>query len=75
MALLDTIADPEEAHVHSFGPLLFDGVVGDAGSGGVVGGDGGWSLRVSKLFEGDSFRDGVLSIDEEGAEFGFGSTC
>ena len=43
LALSDAIADPIEAHIDGFGPLLFDGVIGEASGGGVVGFDGsGW---------------------------------
>ena len=36
LALADTIANPVEAHIDSFGTLLFDSVVGDAGGSAVV---------------------------------------
>ena len=41
LSLVDTIADPPEAHIQSFGTLGFDGIVGDSGSGGIVALDNG----------------------------------
>ena len=37
LALLDSVSYPEEAHVHCFGSLGFDGVVGNSFGRGVVG--------------------------------------
>ena len=43
LTLFDSIPDPVESHVHCFGSLLLDGVVGDAAGACVVCFDwGGW---------------------------------
>ena len=37
LTLADTIANPVKSHVDGFGAALFDGVVGDAAGGAIVG--------------------------------------
>jgi len=37
VALFYSVSDPVETHVHCLGASLFDGVIGDAGGGVVVG--------------------------------------
>ena len=65
LALPDAIADPVKPHVDCLGTLLFDGVIGNAGSGTVVGLDGcGW-LWVAKLFQCRTNRACILSVEEE----------
>mmetsp|Transcript_14003 Transcript_14003/g.31893 ORF Transcript_14003/g.31893 Transcript_14003/m.31893 type:complete len:205 (-) Transcript_14003:3807-4421(-) len=66
------VAEPVKTHVHGFGLLGLDGVVDDAGGGGVIGLDWGGGLLVAQFFEDDPNPDGFASHDVEGAEFGFG---
>ena len=73
LVLLDAVADPVEAHRAGF--ALLEGVVGDAGGGRVVGFDGGWRLGMMELLKCRVNRDGVLSVDEEAANFGFSGGC
>jgi hypothetical protein len=47
LALTDTVTNPVEAHVNGFGSFLFNRIVGNAGSGAVVGLDGSGRLSVS----------------------------
>lgn len=75
LALADAVFDPEESHVHGFGALLFDGVVGNAVGCGIVGGERSGTLFVAKFFKGDSFRDSLLAIEKESCKFSFRSTC
>ena len=51
LALSDTVSNPVKAQVDSFGSFLFDGVIGDAGSGAVVCLDGSRWLRMAKFFK------------------------
>jgi hypothetical protein len=51
LALLDSVADPVEAHVYGFGSTLFDCFVGDASGACIFGLDGfGWVLQVDGPF-------------------------
>jgi hypothetical protein len=52
--------------------LALDGVVGNAGGGGVVTMDGRWWLRVAEFVENEADDAAFFGIDEESAEFGFG---
>ena len=54
LALADSVADPIETHIDCLGALLFDGVVGNAGSSAIVGNDGRGRLRMAELFEAES---------------------
>ena len=71
MALADTVANPVEAHVDGLGSSMFDRVVGEANSAVVVREDGCGALRVAKIRERLTQRDGFASIEEEGGIFGF----
>jgi hypothetical protein len=71
LALADGIADPVEAHVDGFGAALLDSVVDDAFSTGVVSLDWSSGLGPAHRNECVAKDTGVLSIDEEGTEFGF----
>jgi hypothetical protein len=51
LVLLDAIADPVEPYVHGVGLALFECVVGNTKSGGVVSFDGGGWLGVTKSNE------------------------
>ena len=52
LALFDSITDPVKTHIHSFGSLLFYGVVDDAEGSGVISLDWcGW-LGMVHFFEG-----------------------
>ncbi len=46
-----TIQEPEISHFHCTGGLLFDRVIGDANSSGVVDVDGCWRLRMLQFVE------------------------
>lgn len=72
LALADAIADPVEAHVDGFGAALLDSVVDDAFGTGVVSLDWSGGLGPAHGDECVSKDTGVLGVDEEGAEFGFG---
>ena len=72
LSLTDTVADPVVAHVDGFGAFLLDGVIGNAGSGGIVSGNRGWRLGVAEFFEGDSDWAGLFAVVEEGRKFSFG---
>ena len=74
LALSDFVANPKEAHIHGFGALLLDIVVGDAGGSGIVSDHWSRSLVMAEFFEGISFRDGFLAIDEKAGQFSFSST-
>ena len=64
MALADAIPHPIKAHIHGFGPSLFDGIIADAGGAGVVGLDGSGWLWVLHVFEDGSEHGGFLRIVE-----------
>ena len=51
LALLDSVSDPVESHVHGSRSALFDGVVGYAGSSGVVSFDWCWWLLMTQFCE------------------------
>ena len=68
----DAVFDPVEAHVNGFGTTLFDSVVGDAGSAGIVSLDGSGWLGMAHLGEGGAEPGTIFGIIEEGAKFSFG---
>jgi hypothetical protein len=74
LILADAVADPIKTHVDGFRPFLFDAVVGNAGSGAVVGLDRSGRLRMAKFFEGDPQWACFFAIVEEGGEFSFSGT-
>ena len=65
------VLDPIEAHVDGFRYFSFDCAVGEAFSGGVVDADWSQCLWVPELCEGSAYRQGLLTIMEGGADFGF----
>ena len=71
LVFLGAVLDPIEAHVDGFRYFLFDCVVGEAFIGGVVEADWSWWLRVPKFCEGSADWHGLLTIMEDGADFGF----
>ena len=71
--LADSVTQPVESHVHGFGLLLLDGVVGNAHCGGIVCLDGGGSLGLVHFLEGGADGDCFLAIEEDGCNFSFGS--
>ncbi len=75
LALGDVVFDPVEAHVDGFGAALLDSVVDDAFGTGVVSLDWSGGLGPAHGDECVSKDTGVLGVDEEGAEFGFGGRC
>ena len=62
LALLGAVLDPSEAHVDGFGYFLFDCVVGEAFSGGVL--DVNWCrwLQVPEFCECSVDQNGLLTI-------------
>ncbi len=71
----DLVCDPEISHFHGARALALYGVVGNAGSRGVVTMDGGRWLWVAKFFEDEAYDSAFFGVNEECAEFGFGSRC
>jgi hypothetical protein len=65
LALAHTVSDPIKTHVHRFGPFLFHRIISDTHGGIVVGDHRGWGLGMPEFFKCDSFRDSLLSIEEE----------
>jgi hypothetical protein len=72
LALLDSIADPVEAHVNCFGSALFYCFVGNASGTGIVGLNLCCCLRMSHFLECNAEWDAVASVVEYSAEFGLG---
>ena len=72
LPLLRSILDPIKAHIDGFGAFLLDGIVGKTDGGGVVDLHWGRRLWMPEFGECGSNRDGLLSIDVGGANFGFG---
>ena len=70
LSLLDSVLDPEEAHVHGLGALSLDGVVGDSCCYLVVGDDcGGYALGVPHFGEDCSYSRSFLAVVEEAGGF------
>lgn len=68
----DLVCDPEVSHFHRTGTLALNGVVGNAGGGGVVAVEGcGW-LWVAEFLEDEANDAAFFGIDKEGAQFGLG---
>jgi hypothetical protein len=72
LALADAVTDPVEAQVNGFGALLSDGVIGNTHGTLIVSLDGCGGLGMAQFGKGGAEHRGILSIDEEGSEFGFG---
>ena len=70
LPLLGSITEPVEAHVYGFGSLLFDGVIDDAFSTGIVSLDGCGGLLVAKEFKCILNHACILSIVEKCSHFG-----
>ena len=54
LTLTNAIANPVKTHVDGFGSPLFDGVVGDATGGAIVGLEWGWWLYMPEFFKCDA---------------------
>jgi hypothetical protein len=65
LALLDTVFDPIEAHIHGLGAFVLDGVIGNAGSTGIVGLDRRWWLLMAKCFQGVAVNRSIFGIVED----------
>jgi len=74
LLLADVVANPIKLHVHCFGALLLDCVIGNANECGVVGLQRCRRLRVTKFVESDANRTRFLGIVEDTSHFGFRST-
>ena len=64
LALSVTIANPIKTHIHSFGPFLFDSVVGNATGGAVVRDNGCWWLWMTQFCQDVADRIGFLAVVE-----------
>ena len=65
LSLTGAILDPVESHIHCFGSLHFDVVVGESFGCGVVGDNGGrLSLWMSHFFEDCPNVCGFLAVDK-----------
>jgi hypothetical protein len=51
-------------HIHGFGAVLFDHVIGESCGSGIFGLHWFWWLRMAYFVEGDAERDGFLPIEE-----------
>jgi hypothetical protein len=71
LALLNAVTDPVESHIHGTRAALLNGVVGYAVGAFVISLDGGWGLRVSKFFQGDTDAAGILCDIEKSGQLGF----
>ena len=69
--LAHAVTNPIEAHVNGFGSALFDRVVDNTGGAGIVGLDRCGRLRMAHVMECSAEPSCILSIVEEGAQFGF----
>jgi hypothetical protein len=72
LLLPDVITNPVETHVHGFGTLLLDCVVGKTFGCGVVYLHGCGRLGVVELGERDAKRDGLPAIDVGSSNFSLG---
>ena len=72
LSLCFAAAQPVKAHIHRFGALGDNGVVGDANGRGVVGLDWRFGLWPSHFLESLAERDELFRCDEERGEFGLG---
>ena len=61
-----------EAHVNRLGSILIDGIVGETFCSLIVDVEGGGRLWLSMFTDSGADRDGLLAINEGGADFGFG---
>ncbi len=66
------IKQPEVPHFHGSGVLAFDGIVDNADGGRVVDVNRCWWLWVSEFGKSETEDFGLLCIEEEGTQFGFG---
>ena len=72
LALVFIIFYPVEAHVDHLGLLLIDGIVGKPFFRLIVNAEGSGRLWVAKFSQSGTDRDGLLAINEAGADFGLG---
>ena len=71
MTLLHSILDPMEPHVHCFGLLRLDSLVGEANSGRIVTVDGGGVLGVAEGGKDSTVYFTQTSVHKEGGVLGF----
>ena len=72
LALVYSVRDPMESHVHCLGAFQLVVTVGKATGSGIVSGDfGGARLFMAKLLQNLSDEDSFLAIVEEGSYLGF----
>ena len=72
LTLVDTVADPVEAHVHGFGATLGYGVIGDAGGCTIVRLDRSGALREAEFLERIANGTGLFAVVEDSGGFSFG---
>ena len=70
--MADTILDPMEVHIHSLGALLFHGLIGKTGGGGVVNLHGCRRLGMREFLKSGADWHVVLPIKISGSDFGLG---
>ena len=72
VVLADAVADPVETHVHGATAFLFDRVVGNTGSTGIVGLHWCCWLGVPHGDENGAEHFGIFTVVKKCTEFGFG---
>ena len=76
VSLPDAIADPVKTHIHSFGALNFNSVVGHAHRTSIVGEEESWwRLRVAEELECGAMILTFLAIDVAGCVLGLTGRC
>ena len=71
LTLVNTVANPIEAHIDGFRTTLADGGVSNTSGGGVVGLEWSRWLWVAEFKKGCAKDNAVLAIDKEGTNFQF----
>ena len=72
LALVDSVLDPVETHVHGFGFASVNSAISDTCSCGVIGLDGCCWLQMFHLDESGAESGAVSGIVEQTSKFGFG---
>jgi hypothetical protein len=71
LPLSDAVANPVKAHVHGFGSLLFDGVVGETDCTSVICLYWGWRLLVPQVFQSIPYLTPLFSVVKQCPKFCF----
>ena len=77
LALADAALEPMIPHIKGFGAFETDFRMENTVGSGIVGFQGSPSvrLRMAHFLQGSANGNGVLGIEEEGSDFGFGGGC